>query len=90
MFSSNSIFYQKKIRFPNQEKMKKIMKESIDRSIHKFTEKYKNINTKIETKIETKINKYENHNSRHMITILPFIVFGWGFYHLSKSVFTKH
>jgi len=89
MFSSNSIFYKKRLVFPNDEKVKKIMKESIDKTIRKLNEKnkkYKNINTKI----ETKINKYNNCKTVYMITILPFIVFGWGFYHLSKSIFAKH
>jgi len=89
MFSSNSIFYKKKLVFPNDEKVKKIMKESIDKTIRKLNEKnkkYKNI----DSKIETNINKYNNCKTVYVITILPFIVFGWRVYHLSKSEIFKH
>jgi hypothetical protein len=98
MFSS--VFYQNK--FQNSEKMKKIVKESMDKYIRSLEEKYKrsqtlplikngilNINDNNDNNnIENKKN-YESATA-NMIGILPFLIFGWGVYQLSKSLFSKH
>lgn len=79
MFSS--IFYQNKIKFPNEDKMKKLMKESIDKYIQSLDKKYKT-----PLKINTDI-KIESENVSSIINLFPFIIFGWGVYQLSKGVF---
>ena len=82
MFSG--IFYHKRLKFPNEEKMTKLMKESIC----KLDEKYKNP-LKKNTNKGIEINKYDNYKTVSIIGILPFIFFGWGFYQLSKTAFFK-
>jgi hypothetical protein len=74
MFSS--IFYKNK--FPNDEKMKKIMKESMDKYIHSLDEKYKNSQ-------KTNSNEQNNTNAASLINFFPFIIFGLGVYHLYKG-----
>ena len=82
MFSST--IYQKQY-CPNSATMRKIMKESIDKYIHKIEEKYKIFYPVI------KISYYNNANaatiSATIYTFLPFVIFGLGFYQLSKDVF---
>ena len=80
-------------QYPNSATMRKIMKESIDKYIHKVEEKYKNlypviknsycnnanittISANISTTIGTTIDRF-----------LPFVIFGLGFYKLSKNIF---
>ncbi len=85
MFSST--IYRK--QYPNSATMRKIMKESINKYIHKIEEKYKNLYPVIK-------NSYcNNANAANISTtidtiigrFLPFVIFGLGFYKLSKNIF---
>ena len=72
-------------QYPNSATMRKIMKESIDKYIHKVEEKYKNLYPVIK-------NSYCNNANAATIgttidRFLPFVIFGLGFYQLSKDVF---
>lgn len=72
-------------QYPNSATMRKIMKESIDKYIHKVEEKYKNLYPVIK-------NSYCNNANAANISatiyrFLPFVIFGLGFYQLSKGVF---
>lgn len=82
MFSS--IFYKR--TFPNDEKIRKIMKESMDKYIRSLDYKYKSLPL-----IKYDFNTEKNNNARpaNMISFLPFIIFGWGVYQLSKGIFIK-
>ena len=71
-----------KNKFSNNEKMRKIMKESMDKYNRGLDEKYK-----IPLKINTDI-KIENANVS-IISLFPFIIFGLGVYQFYKGVFIK-
>uniref|UniRef100_A0A6C0HDD5 Uncharacterized protein n=1 Tax=viral metagenome TaxID=1070528 RepID=A0A6C0HDD5_9ZZZZ len=83
MFSS--IFYQNKIKFPNEDKMKKLMKESMKKFIGTLDEKYKK-------PLENHKLNFEMNNNRSdaiRIKFFPLIIFGVGFYQLCKGLFSK-
>jgi len=69
-------------RYPNDEKMRKIMKESMDKYIRGLDEKYK-----IPLKINT--DKQNTNTTVSIISLFPFIIFGLGFYQFYKGVFIK-
>jgi len=72
-----------KTKFPNDEKMRKIMKESMDKYIRGLDEKYKT-----PLKINTEI-KIENTNVLLTTGLVSFIIFGLGVYQFYKGVFIK-
>ena len=85
MFSS--IFYKNK--FPNSEKMRKIMKESTDKYIRKLDEQYKKpiIVIKYGDNEENKSNIVD---PAKIYYFFPALIFGFGVYQLSKFLFSKH
>jgi hypothetical protein len=71
-----------KKKFPNDEKIRKIMKDSMDKYIRGLDEKYK-------TPIKNNFDKKDNSNVASLISFVPFIIFGLGFYQLYKGFFIK-
>ena len=90
MFSSR--FNQNKY-YSNSEKMRKIAKESMDKYIRSLDEKYKkHQQVSLIKKCNctcTCNNKKDDSKVATMIGILPFVIFGWGVYQLSKNIFYK-
>jgi hypothetical protein len=80
MFSS--IFYKR--TFSNDEKMRKIMKDSMGKYIRSLDEKCKN-------PIKINLNEENNSNVLSLTSFTPFIIFGIGvgFYQLYKGFFIK-
>jgi hypothetical protein len=77
------------------------MKESMDKYIQSLDKKYKtsfpiikncNCNCSCNCSCNCNCNTNKNSDSKTatVINFLPFIIFGWGVYQLSKGIFTKH